>query len=230
MKKTCNKYNALIFDSCYAYRIGLEDVLKPALPNTIFYLTSNKRQLSKFLKIVAFDLIIIDSLNANPSHIKQIKKDFPKIKIIVFTQFNNSDHALKLYEQGINGYILKDNNEEFIMSSIIDVLTKNAILPNKELNFRSNKVYDQEKQNIKKLSNREIQVAQLVLKGHRSSEISGMLDVTMSTVCTHKRRIFLKTKTKNIVELIKLFKENEVKNTTILLNEKGSSIEKKWSN
>jgi len=62
------------------------------------------------------------------------------------------------------------------------------------------------KSNLIKLSNRELQVCNLLLAGNSTSRISEMLNIKCNTVSTIKKSIFFKTKATNIIELYETFK------------------------
>lgn len=57
-----------------------------------------------------------------------------------------------------------------------------------------------------KLSNREIDVCNLLLEGNSTSKISELLKIKCNTVSTIKKSIFLKTKTNNVIELYENYK------------------------
>jgi DNA-binding NarL/FixJ family response regulator len=56
-----------------------------------------------------------------------------------------------------------------------------------------------------KLSNRELEITKLLIKGNGNLEISNSLNIQMSTVSTYKNRIFEKLKINNLVELIEVY-------------------------
>jgi len=61
----------------------------------------------------------------------------------------------------------------------------------------------------KKLSNQESIVAELLVKGFRNTEICSKIGIGMTTVSTYKKRILLKTESKNVIQLVKNLKKNK---------------------
>ncbi|MEP4533777.1 MAG: helix-turn-helix transcriptional regulator [Cyclobacteriaceae bacterium] len=62
-----------------------------------------------------------------------------------------------------------------------------------------------------KLTDREKQIAELILKENTSGEISQLLRISEKTVETHRKNIYLKTGSKTLVGLVKnmlKYKEN----------------------
>ncbi|TXI95599.1 MAG: response regulator transcription factor, partial [Chryseobacterium cucumeris] len=60
---------------------------------------------------------------------------------------------------------------------------------------------------IENLSERELQVFNLLAKGNGNLEIANALDIEESTVGTYKRRVYQKLKITNLVELLEIYSE-----------------------
>ena len=58
---------------------------------------------------------------------------------------------------------------------------------------------------FKRLSTREFEVAMLLIKGYSNNKICNLLNLSSSTISTFKNRIFIKTNTKNVIELLQLY-------------------------
>jgi DNA-binding NarL/FixJ family response regulator len=58
-----------------------------------------------------------------------------------------------------------------------------------------------------KLSNREIQVCNLLIIGSSTTDIAKILNLKCNTVSTIKKSIFKKTNTINLIELYELYKQ-----------------------
>lgn len=63
---------------------------------------------------------------------------------------------------------------------------------------------------LKELTNRENQVALLIVKGYTNSEIAKKLKITKFTIETHRKRLMHKVKAKNLAELVKLIATGKV--------------------
>ena len=57
-----------------------------------------------------------------------------------------------------------------------------------------------------KLSARETEVCNLLLAGNSTNKIAEVLNIKCNTVSTFKRLIFIKTNTKNLIELYEVYK------------------------
>jgi DNA-binding CsgD family transcriptional regulator len=57
-----------------------------------------------------------------------------------------------------------------------------------------------------KLSVREMEVCNLLLAGNSTNKIAEVLNIKCNTVSTFKKLIFIKTNTKNLIELYEVYK------------------------
>lgn len=60
------------------------------------------------------------------------------------------------------------------------------------------------KDNYVKLTKKEREIAQMILDGKKSKEVSEVLNISMNTVGTHRKNILKKLKAKNMGEMIKI--------------------------
>jgi DNA-binding CsgD family transcriptional regulator len=59
-----------------------------------------------------------------------------------------------------------------------------------------------------KLSVREMEVCNLLLAGNSTNKIAEVLNIKCNTVSTFKKLIFIKTNTKNLIELYEVYKND----------------------
>ena len=60
------------------------------------------------------------------------------------------------------------------------------------------------------LTNREIEVLDLLSAGYSTPEISGILYLSTETIKTHRRKLIIKLKAKNVANLIRIAFEKEI--------------------
>ena len=139
-----------------------------------------------------------------------IKSIQENVKILVFSSHEESQYGLRYIQKGADGYLNKFCNEDKIIAAVHEILEKGSFYSAEikdKLNTKSGKKYFTN--SIDALSNREFEVAQLLINGYGNLEISNKLEVQMSTVSTYKNRIFEKLSVNNIVALSDLFKEKK---------------------
>ncbi len=137
---------------------------------------------------------------------RQIKRERPDVPIIILTV---SDHDQDLYEaikSGAQGYLTKDLKARLLLDTIELVARGEAVFSGvvaaKILNdFEEHREGTAEKdETTDKLSNREIEVLELLARGESNNEIATLLGLSESTVKNHLRTILEKLHLRNRVQ------------------------------
>ena len=162
--------------------------------------------LFEFLKENSIDIIFceMDLENENPTLlIEKIKREYPKISVVIYTGMPQDIHAVSLLKVGAIGFISKKSPGRVIVQAIEKISRFNrfpiATDHRNELNY--NLDLDSPRSKFVKLSKREIEVLRLIVKGYRNIEISNELYIHQKTVNTYKSRLMNKLGVKNLVNL-----------------------------
>lgn len=201
--------NILLADDHSVVRHGISLLLKEAFQGVnIMHANSFEEVIEKIDQ--QQDLIFLDiNLPGGNSTkmIKKIRQKNPNLSIMIFSAYNEAQYALRYIHAGANGFLNKDSSDEEIINAVRSVLetgkyisnvVKEKILENALLNTPVNP--------LEMLSNREIEVAELLVDGVGNLEISNKLSIQMSTVSTFKNRIFEKLGIDNVVRLVEILK------------------------
>ncbi len=126
--------------------------------------------------------------------VKLIKKDLPNVKIIMLTVFDDDDNILKAIMAGADGYLLKKTAPVNILSALKESLTNGspitASIAKKVMElFRS---YAPNKTEEFSLSDRELEVLELIVNGSNNQEIADKIFISINTVKNHIRNIYEK--------------------------------------
>jgi DNA-binding NarL/FixJ family response regulator len=123
-----------------------------------------------------------------------IKKYCPKIKIIILSQSDNETNILNAIHLGADGYLLKESTLDQIISGIRAVVDGGASLDPRVAKFILNTIQTKvpEPNSDPLLSEREIEILRLLSDGLMKKDISERLDIGITTVATHVRRIYEK--------------------------------------
>jgi DNA-binding NarL/FixJ family response regulator len=159
------------------------------------------------LKENTIDLIVLD-LNFEEGNaitwIKEIKTVFPEVKIIIFSSFDESVYKNRVLSLGANAFISKLCMPEEIILAFEHTLFEDEIVLKIKKFHKSNKT-----SLLHVLSNREMEIALLMVKGVANLEISNILTLKKSTVSTYKQRIYDKLNVSSVAGLIEIFKVNQ---------------------
>ena len=124
--------------------------------------------------------------------IKILKKDFPEVKILVVSMFDNMQ-SLK----DINGFLLKERDKRRLIDAISGIVLRNESHFNGAASSQSVLEF-----NKSILSKREKEIIELIAKEYTTDEIALRLAVSKNTIETHRKNIFFKLRVKNIAGLI----------------------------
>lgn len=210
-------YNVLIYDEIPIVSIGLGEVVKSKFPLCDIYIAKNTEELLKLMSILSFDLIFLDIVKNGFNEFSllvKIKKKQPGTKLVLFSISENVEFKKRSFKYGVNA-ILKKSCPERSIHQIIDIflfgenisrkLTENFI------DFKSRYRKSKNRANsIDSLSLREYELALLIISGEKVIDIANSLDIATSTVCTYKKRIFLKTNTESVIQLAEVFREKGI--------------------
>ena len=131
------------------------------------------------------------------SAIEDIKKRFPRIKIIALTFHSSEEYILEAFNLGVDGYCLKKDSHTELMVAIESVLSgKKYISPS--ISSKVLEGYIEGRKKLKKktswetLTQREKEVLKLVAEGYSSIEIGNILCISSKTVDKHRSNIMSK--------------------------------------
>jgi DNA-binding NarL/FixJ family response regulator len=136
----------------------------------------------------------------------KIKEHHPTIKVLMQTAFDDSDKVFESIKNGANGYILKSDRPLQILQAIMEVYEGGAIM-NPGI---AQKVLDYFKPNPLKsnLSNKELEVLELLADGLSYKMIADKIGVSYNTVNTHTKRIYEKLHISSVGEAISFYYKN----------------------
>ncbi|MEI8341337.1 MAG: response regulator transcription factor [Verrucomicrobiota bacterium] len=134
--------------------------------------------------------------------IKEIKKLHPEVKLIVLSMHSESLYAERALRAGAGGYVIKKESTSRIIEAIHQVLSGNIFLSE---GFDGTLPVNggQDARSIKSLSDRELEVFQMLGKGYETRKIGELLNISMNTVQVYCGRIKEKLKLNNATELLR---------------------------
>ncbi len=133
-----------------------------------------------------------------------IKKDLPETKVIMLTMLDQEGYVYEAVKAGATGYLLKNTGLEELVKAIKEVHRGGATLhPEAQAQLLKEYVYlAQSNRDTYGLSERELEVLQLVGDGLSNKEIADRLFISIQTVKTHITHIFEKLGVKDRTEAV----------------------------
>jgi DNA-binding NarL/FixJ family response regulator len=113
-------------------------------------------------------------------------------------------YAKKMLQIGAKGYVTKNSSKEEMMKAILEVHQGNKYICEEIKNNISELVLEENKDvpNVNALTEREIQIINLIKDGQSSKEIAGQLNISLKTVEVHRHNVLKKLKLKNSASLV----------------------------
>ncbi|TYL47399.1 response regulator [Marinomonas sp. IMCC 4694] len=137
---------------------------------------------------------------------KEIKRLFPSIKVIALSALDDNLYPMKLLEAGASGYLTKGTKTSELLDAIQAVARGEHYISNSiaQKMALTKFTVDGQGSPLGQLSDRELQVSQMIVDCKKSHEIAEYLNVSPKTVSTYRARIFAKLNIESDVELIHL--------------------------
>jgi DNA-binding NarL/FixJ family response regulator len=201
----------VLVDDELLFRKGIAFLLDREANIEIVYEASNGVELIDFLNqattlpdIVMTDLKMpfLDGVEAT----KIIHKEFPDIKIIALTSYDSNSFVANMIDMGASSYVIKSATPQELIKTIKEVASNGYYYNENVLkiiqdDFITNKNNRNSIDNHF-LTNREIEVLQLICEQKTTAEIGEVLFISPRTVEGHRKNLLLKTESKNIAGLV----------------------------
>lgn len=160
------------------------------------------------------DLIILSlHFQTNKNQIEQVQASMKSqdTPVLVYYSMDKSEKAIDFLKTGATGCISNESDLTTITRAIAGVRDGNKfICPITEQKVIEQFLYVDlpTKNKSQILSDRELEIAQFIVKGMRTSEISKRLNLQMSTISTVKYKIFSKMNVNSAIQLAQKLQNN----------------------
>lgn len=138
--------------------------------------------------------------------VRQLKGGFPNINFLMCTVFDDDENIFLALRAGAGGYILKNNSPRKILEAIKEIHKGGAPM-SAGIAKRVINTFQQIKEVIPKhtvLSNREMEVLQLLSTGLLYKEVANQLGLSIETIRSHCRKIYEKLHVNSKLEAINI--------------------------
>jgi DNA-binding NarL/FixJ family response regulator len=154
------------------------------------------------------DLVIVDlSLKGSSGLelIKRIKSRNSDSKMLVSSMFDESLYAERVLNAGALGYVSKQEAMEKVIEAIRCVLSGrvylSAAMSDRMLHRIARDHQAPQRSSVESLSDRELEVFEMIGRGRTTAEIAAQLHLSVKTVETHREKIKAKLALKTAAEL-----------------------------
>jgi len=200
----------ILADDHEILRAGLKSLLDREPDFKVVAQARDGQELLDKLTSVKADCVVMDLSMPNLdglATLKEIQKNFPKIKCLVLTMQKDQEHFKRAMANGACGYVLKDNAFDLLAMAIKMVMKgKTFISPGiSELITEQYVRFAQggDIPSLEILTKREKEILTLVAQGHANKNIAAHLKISIRTVETHRNRLIHKLGFKTTAALVK---------------------------
>ena len=149
------------------------------------------------LKTVRPDILLLDINMPKMNGIEVLealkaKKD--PVKVLILTVHSEVEYLVKAVDIGANGYILKDSGSVELKQAIMDIINNDSYIQPSLIPALNSRLInrDMDKEKLKSLTRREVEILAQVASGMFNKEIANNLGISERTVKNHISNIFKK--------------------------------------
>lgn len=187
-----------VIEDNHQYRKALELIFSEYSNYQIIHMLERAEFIEEaFLKELP-DIVIMDIDLPGKNGIeavKDIKKNYPEIKILMLTVFEDAEKIFDAIKAGANGYLLKKDSPARIVEAVDQISRDespiNSVIATKLLEYFHYKD-KQSKAETFNLTAREKEILQHLVNGHSYKEIAAICNITFQTLNSHTKKIYQK--------------------------------------
>lgn len=207
----------LIADDHAIVREGLKQIVSEENDMRVTGEASNAAEIFSLLEKDNFQIIILDISMPGRSGLealKDIKKNYPAIPVLILSMFSEEQYGLRAIKAGASGYLKKVSAPTELVTAIRKIVGGGKYINEKlaeklAAEFGENKIefpHDS-------LSDREYQIMCSIASGNSAEQIASELSLSVNTVYSYRNRILEKMHLKSNVELTQYVFKNKLLET-----------------
>jgi len=195
------------------YRRGLEQIIHDMSGVTLIGSYSNAEAVLKKIDLLKPDIFIVDINLEGMSGIEFIRRAKPFVPDAEFLMCTINDDNTNIFESlksGATGYMLKESSADEIRNAITEIAAggspMSAYISRRVIASFNTDADKPPAPATENLTEREVEVLNLLARGLQYKEIADRLDISTGTVKKHIRNTYIKLQVQNKVEAINKFR------------------------
>lgn len=187
--KAKDQIKLLVADDHPTFRMGLVALVESQPDMTVVAEAGDGRSAIDLFRQKKPDVVLMDLRMPGLGGVEAILallQEYPAAKIIVVTTYDLDEDIYRAIQAGAKSYLLKDMPRDQLIATIREVYLGRHKLPPGVLSRLDERARRED------LTDREMQVLQLIVKGRSNKEISSALFISEDTVKFHLKALFMK--------------------------------------
>lgn len=164
-------------------------------------LVTATEQLRPDVIVVDISMPLLNGIEA----VRQIKKLDKRVKVIFLTMHPDVTYAIRAFEAGASGYVLKHSASSELLTAIHEAIKGRTyvtpLIAGELLQAYQGETYGQAEE-MEQLTQRQREILQLLVEGNSAKEIANLLNISPRTVEFHKYNMMSKLNLKSLSALI----------------------------
>jgi len=196
----------LIADDHAIVRSGLKQLIETTTDIVIAGEATHGTEVVNKLGTCDVDLLLLDMMMPGISGldlIRRVRAERPALPILVLSIHNEAHVASRALLAGAVGYVTKDSNPDVLLAAIRKLVSGGRFIDPKLVDAIIFETHSADAPPHEILSNRELQVLQLLATGGSINKIAEGLALSAKTISTHKMRLKQKLGLANNTELVR---------------------------
>ncbi|MDZ7773515.1 MAG: response regulator transcription factor [Balneolaceae bacterium] len=206
-----NSHKILLADDHSIIRVVVREYIRNILPDAQLIEAGDYCRVEELMKEHDFFLIVLDldmPGNRPGLVIDLLEGSGDSTRVLIFSALTDPLYAIRYLRAGADGYLTKDSTTQEIIGAIRQMIeTGRYISPEiKDLMVRKSLDGNIPDHPIQSLTDRELEVAGMLVRGRGVKDISDELHIHVTTTSTYKKRIFDKLSISNLIELSEIYR------------------------
>jgi DNA-binding NarL/FixJ family response regulator len=197
-------YTIVLADDHAMFREGTRKIIERIKDVSISGEVNDGLELLEFLKSSSPEMVIVDISMPNLrglEAIREIKKNYPKVKILVLTMHKKKAFVRQALKDGADGFLLKEDAGSELIRAVQTIRNGSKYISPLLFDLLASLTLEEEETEV--LTRREREVLKLLAEGKRTNEIAGALYISPYTVRRHRSNIMEKLGINNLADLVK---------------------------
>ncbi len=206
-----NSISVLVAEDHTIVRQGLRSILEKEFSIHVSGEAQNGKDVVDKVGRLNPDIVLMDinmPLLNGIDATRQIKKEFPGVRIIMLSMHSSEEYIFQSFKAGASGYLVKQTADTELISAIQmvhrgDFFLNSSISKTLVQDYLQKNDLVKSQDSLAKLTDREREILQLIAEGSSNRKIAEHLFISVKTVETHKANLMEKLDIHSIAELTK---------------------------
>ncbi len=195
----------LIADDHAIVREGLKQIISDSGHISVAAEAENAQQAIQKVREGGFDVLLLDISMPDRNGIdvlKQVKKEFPSLPVLMLTMHREDQYAIRAMKAGASGYLTKQSAPSELVNALQMVAAGRKYITPALAEELANQIGDDSGKPLHDaLSDREFQTLVMIASGRTVTEIANELSLSVKTISMYRARLLQKMRLRHNAEL-----------------------------